>query len=103
MVNKKTGEWRAEKDYSKYPKRKWCNMDYIANWIYEQEYRQKTSVENIVTNILVFYDNNEDVLERGYFALPDRRESPKNLMINVEDVVEFIAASGGIKEFDYIV
>lgn len=27
------GKWYMEKDYTIYPKEKWCDMDYVANWI----------------------------------------------------------------------
>lgn len=38
MVDQWTGEWTEEKDYSKYPKEKWCDCDYIAAWNREQNY-----------------------------------------------------------------
>lgn len=30
------GRWTEEKDYSQYPKEKWCDYDYMAVWIREQ-------------------------------------------------------------------
>lgn len=33
IVDQWTGEWTEEKDYSTYPKEKWCDYDYMAAWI----------------------------------------------------------------------
>lgn len=33
--------WEEEKDYSIYPKEKWCDMDYIANEIRKVNINQK--------------------------------------------------------------
>ena len=30
------GRWTEEKDYSQYPKEKWCDYDYMAAWIRKQ-------------------------------------------------------------------
>lgn len=56
MVNQWRGEWTEEKDYSTYPKGKWCDYDYMAAWIREQKYEPKTSMENLITNIFLHYD-----------------------------------------------
>ena len=47
MVDQWTGEWTEEKDYSKYPKEKWCDCDYMAAWIREQKYEPETSMKNL--------------------------------------------------------
>lgn len=41
MVNQWRGEWTEEKDYSKYPKEKWCDYDYMVAWIRGQKYEPK--------------------------------------------------------------
>ena len=46
MVDQWTGKWTEEKDYSTYPKEKWCDCDYMAVWIREQGYKPKTSINN---------------------------------------------------------
>lgn len=51
MVDQWTGEWTEEKDYSKYPKEKWCDCDYIAAWIREQKYEPETSMKNLIEMI----------------------------------------------------
>lgn len=33
MVDQWTGKWTEEKDYSVYPKEKWCDYDYMATRI----------------------------------------------------------------------
>ena len=101
MVDQWTGEWTEEKDYSTYPKEKWCDYDYIAAWIREQEYEPKTSMKNLIEMILGYYFEDDDVKERGYFAIKDERKYPDNLMIFVSDVAEYVFASGGLSEFDY--
>ena len=51
--------------------------------------------------ILGYYFEDDDVKERGYFAIKDERKYPDNLMIFVPDVAEYVFASGGLSEFDY--
>lgn len=45
------GRWTEEKDYSRYPKEKWCDYDYMAAWIRKQGYEPRTGMENLITNI----------------------------------------------------
>ena len=93
------GHWHDEPKYSEYPESEWCDMDYVVNWIQEQGYNPKTSMESVILNILAHYDN-----EKGcepYFAIPDKQIYPDNLMINIPDVAAFVDASGGLQEFDY--
>ena len=93
--------WKEEKDYSTYPKEKWCDMDYVAAWIREQKYEPKTSMKNLIEMIFGYYFENDGVKERGYFAIKDERKYPDHLMIFVPDVAEYVSASGGLSEFDY--
>ena len=101
MVDQWTGEWTEEKDYSTYPKEKWCDYDYMTAWIREQKYEPETSMKNLIEMIFGYYFENDDVKERGYFAIKDERKYPDNLMIFVLDVAEYVFASGGLSEFDY--
>ena len=39
------GRWMEEKDYSTYPKEKWCDYDHMAVFIREQGYEEKTTQE----------------------------------------------------------
>jgi len=92
------GNWYEEEDYSKYPKEKWCDMDYMAVWIRSKNYEVETTMENLINMILAHYEYDEDVVENGYFAFEDAKDS---LMIHVPDVEEYVNASGGLYEFDY--
>lgn len=101
MVDQWTGKWTEEKDYSTYPKEKWCDYDYMAAWIREQKYEPKTSMSNLIFMILNSYCEDKMVLERGYFVIKDERKYPDNLMVFIPDIAEYVSASGGLSEFDY--
>lgn len=90
MVNT-WGQWTAEMDYKTYPKEKWCDMDRIANYIKEQNYTPKTTIENLAEMIVAHY---EGETEDG--------DSMFKFSVNfLDNVVEFVNASGGLEEFDY--
>jgi hypothetical protein len=92
------GRWIPESDYKSYPKYKWCDMDYIANYIAEQKYQPKTTVENLASMIILHFEG--EIENENSDFLPAYN---KNLMININKVKEFVEASGGLKEFDYSV
>ena len=50
------GRWTEEQDYSKYPKEKWCDYDYMAVWIREQGYEPKIPIDDLIANIFTFYE-----------------------------------------------
>lgn len=58
-------------------------------------------MKNLIGMIFGYYFENDDVKERGYFAIKDERKYPDNLMIFVPDVAEYVFVSGGLSEFDY--
>lgn len=87
MVDQWTGEWTEEKDYSTYPKEKWCDYDYMAAWIREQKYEPKTSMENLITHIFLHYDWEDE-----------EDENPEGTYI--ENVKDYVSATG-LSEFDY--
>ena len=89
------GRWTEEKDYKSFPKNKWCDMDYVANYIREQNYIPKTTIKNLVVMVI---DHFEGEVEGNSMFCPTYR---KNGMINLSKLVFFIEASGGLKEFDY--
>ena len=95
------GSWIEEKDYNTYPKEKWCDMDYMAVWIRSTGYNPKIAMKDLILNILYYYDESDEVKEDGYFLIPDARSFPDNLMVNIEDVEEFVFMSGGLEQFDY--
>ena len=50
------GRWTEEQDYSKYPKEKQCDYDYMAVWIRKQEYEPKIPIDDLIANIFTFYE-----------------------------------------------
>lgn len=56
MVNN-LGQWTEEKDYSIYPKEKWCDYDYMAYEIRKNGYEPKTTMENLITVIFLHVDS----------------------------------------------
>ena len=68
MINN-LGQWEESKDYSTYPKEEWCDMDYMAVWIRSKGYEPKTSMENLITMIFGYYEDTDEVRERGYFGI----------------------------------
>lgn len=88
MVNQWTGEWTEEKDYNTYPKEKWCMYDYLANKIRKSGYEIKTTMENLITIILLNVDN----------AVEDGTDIVKD---SSEDIMWWVQEQGGLSEFDY--
>ncbi len=85
------GRWTEETDYKAYPQSKWCDLDYVANYIREQNYQPTIDMEELAENIIWKF-----VAESDY--------SPhygENLMINIPTLAAFVHDNGGIKEFDY--
>jgi len=80
------GRWHEEEDYSTYPKEKWCDYDYMADWIRRNNYTPQTTMENLIDMIFLNYEGEcED----------------QNKEFDIKDCMEFVMASGGIKMFDY--
>lgn len=100
MINN-LGQWEESKDYSTYPKEEWCDMDYMAVWIRSKGYEPKTSMENLITMIFGYYEDTDEVRERGYFGIQDTRKYPDNLMVNIPDVEDYVMLSGGFEMFDF--
>jgi hypothetical protein len=80
------GRWHEEKDYSTYPQEKWCAYDHMAAWIRGKGYEPQTSMENLIDMIFLHYDGECEEQEKEF---------------SIEDCMEFVKASGGIKIFDY--
>lgn len=95
------GNWTEEKDYSTYPRRKWCDMDHMANWVREKGYVPKTSMERLCTNMYISYvDYTKDKNDRCY-AFCDPRPFPENVMLFMPDFCAYINDTGGFHEYDY--
>lgn len=79
------GRWYEEKDYSSYPKEKWCDYDHMAVWIREIGYQIKTDIEHLIAMVFDFY------LE----------DTEYDVEFNIEDCKQYVINSGGLEEFDY--
>lgn len=88
--------WVPEKDYSTYPKEKWCDYDIVANYIIQQNYIPKTTIENLVRNIIAHFECETEDGNSEFFPTYN-----DDLMINIDGVTRYIEASGGLEEFDY--
>ena len=96
MVNN-CGHWTEEKDYSSYPKEKWCDVDRMANMIREKGYSPKNiSMEELIIRILCDYEESEEVQQHGYYAFEKIGNE-----LDVRDVFEFVKDDGGFEEFDW--
>ena len=93
------GKWTAELDYNKYPKSKWCDLDYVAAWIKELKYKPKTTIQNLVEMIVATYDSYLTDNETEFYS--DITESENGVMISIVDVDCFVKEHGGLKEFDF--
>lgn len=90
------GNWTEEKDYSTYPKEKWCDYDYMAAWIREQGYEPKTDMENLITMILLYYEGEIEDGESDYDT-----ENGKFDGMYIEAVQVYVQ-DNGISNFDFI-
>lgn len=93
------GNWTAEENYGVYPKKKWCDCDYVAAWVKEQEYNPNTTIENLVEMVLSYYKGYLDDNDIEFYTSIE--ESENGLMISIEDVSCFVEENGGLREFDY--
>lgn len=93
------GKWTAEKDYSKYPEKKWCDFDYVASWIKNLGYEPKTTIENLVEMVVATYDSYLKDNEVEFYSDIDKSEN--DMMISIVDVDCFVKEHGGLKEFDF--
>lgn len=80
------GRWYEEKDYTTYPKEKWCDYDHIAAWIHEVGYQIKTSMGNIITMMFIHYVSELDDLNEEF---------------TIEGCKNYVKNSGGFAMFDY--
>lgn len=90
------GRWTEEKDYSTYPKEKWCDYDYMTAWIREQGYEPKTDMENLITMILLYYEGEIEDGESDY----DTENG--NFDGTYIEAVQTYVQDNGISNFDFI-
>ena len=91
------GRWIEEKDYSTYPKSEWCDYDYMTIWIREHGYTPETSMENLITMIFSYYEE-----EIGNHVSDYNTENGNFDGTYTEAVQAYVMDSGGLAEFDYI-
>lgn len=90
------GRWIEEKDYSTFPKDKWCDCDYMAAWIRKENYEPKTSMGKLIDMILNHYEAEmEDRTSEFDIVSGNFKGTYTNACI------AYVCASGGIKAFDY--
>lgn len=80
------GRWYEEKDYSTYPKEKWCDYDHMANWIRSEGYEPQTTMENLINMIFSHYESSCEECEETFC---------------INGCIDFVENSGGIEMFDY--
>jgi hypothetical protein len=80
------GKWHEKDDYSKYPEEKWCDYDRLAMWIRGEGYKPKTSMENLINMIILFFGS--DIYDTGE-------------EFTVEGCKKYVMDNGGFVEFDY--
>lgn len=80
------GRWHEEENYAIYPEEKWCAYDHMAVWIRGTGYKIKTTMENLITMILLHFTNE---LEET------------NTEFDIENCKNYVENSGGLAEFDY--
>lgn len=95
MVNN-LGQWFEEADYSKYPKEKWCDYDYMAAWIRDCGYEPKTSMKNLIDIIFCHYED-----EIAWYVSEFDLDSGNFDGTYTEACQAFVEASGGLEMFDY--
>ena len=93
------GRWVEEKDYSLYPKEKWCDMDYMAAWIRSTGYEPKTSIENLILMVFAYYESCLEETNRMFYT--DITESENEWMVSIKDISCYVKDNGGLEEFDY--
>ncbi len=90
------GRWYEEEDYSTYPEEKWCDYDTMAAWIREHGYKPKTSMENLITMIFSYYE--EEIASHA----SDYDTENGNFNGTYTDACKaYVEESGGLEEFDY--
>lgn len=101
------GHWRKEQDYSKYPKEKWCDMDYVANYLDAIDYEPKNIgwkelIDRLIDNYNddVMENGNDSGYEYGYYVMENPIEDDP--MIYIPDFAAWLFVNGGAEEFDYI-
>lgn len=79
------GRWTWEPTL---PNAKWCAYDEIAKRIVDSGYKVKTSIEQLVHMILLYFCNPDNYEEYGE-------------EFTIDECMRYVEDSGGFREFDY--
>ena len=90
------GRWTEEKDYSTYPEEKMCDYDKMAVWIRGRGYEPETSMENLITMIFCYYEE-----EIGSHVSDYDIESGNFDGSYTEACQAYVEDSDGLAGFDY--
>lgn len=93
MVNN-CGHWTYEPDT---PEENKNDCDRIADWILDSGYTPKTTIENVVCVILLFFDCSDNFGEYD----PDTGLGGYGDGFTIDGCKEYVRDCGGISEFDY--
>ena len=96
MVNTWTGQWTEESDYSSYPKKKWCLMDYMADLIRNQLHYtpREITMEQLILRVLAVYQDEDEKAYSDLLLLVWRAETN-------EAIQTFITLTNALEELDY--
>lgn len=90
-------------------KKQWCDLDYVAHWMFdEMKYQPSMDLYAFLQRLIHDYENEltwNSILDKYYYAIPDPRIYPENLMIYVPDVAVWVYDNGGLRalEMEYAV
>lgn len=87
------GRWTYEPNT---PEEKKCDCDRIADWITDQQYKVQTSMENLVENIILYFDCCDNYGEYN----SDTGSGGYGDGFTVEGCIKYVEDTG-IAEFDY--
>ena len=89
------GRWTYEQNT---PENEKCDCDRIADWISEKGYTPKTTIENLVEMIMLYFDYpdnfgeyDEEIGAGGY-----------GKRFTIDSCKQYVEDSGGFQEFDYV-
>lgn len=88
------GRWTYEPNT---PENKKCDCDRLADWIISENYTPKTSIENLVEMIILYFDCEDNYGEYD----PETGFGGYGDYYTLEECQNYILNMGGFEEFDY--
>lgn len=88
------GRWTYEANT---PENKKCDCDLIADWILANKYTPKTSIENLVSMIILHFDCPDNYGEYD----PQTGCGGYGNGFTIDECKRYVEDSGGFAEFDY--